>query len=288
MRSDSQLVFEMVEGTGGPHAVLIIDCGGQDSTHTPSATVRYAAPTLAAFSGEGVRDASAAGGSSVTISGSNFGSTAATLRSVTVRDESRGRDFEARDRCSLAAPHRELVCTVPPGPTGSRLVWTLTVDGLRSTFVTKSTHAPAIASVTAHAALGTAGGDTITVTGSNFGVEATGIRALTYGPTGAEYSTSDCAITRPNTEVKCASAAGVGRDLLVRVEIGDQQALGRTSATLSCVRATRRDAATRRLPPPRGLLSTPGPGPPTSHSSPRAVRRPRCARSPPRGDGGDL
>ena len=130
------------------------------------------------------------------------------------------RSFEA-EQCTVTVPHRELACLTPAGPVGSIIQWTVVVDGLSSLLPATSTERPRVTSAEG-TDVTTEGGDLLTISGSGFGVESSRITALTYGPTGAEYTATNCAITVPNHEMSCRSAPGVGRDLPARVLIADQ------------------------------------------------------------------
>ena len=129
------------------------------------------------------------------------------------------------------------------------------------------------------------------MSGTDFGVEVSGIRAVTYGPTGAEYTASGCAIARPNEQIVCASAAGLGRGHRVRVEIGDQRsALGSAiAAALECVRslaAAPSGAHVRIVRPHTHTRARTPPSPPAARSyAPPTIR---STASPPPSEGGML
>jgi hypothetical protein len=66
---------------------------------------------------------------------------------------------------------------------------------------------------------GTAGGETVTITGSNFraGSIATANLNVTYGPEGYEYNAKDCALVGYNVgdstaNIECKTVAGYGLD----------------------------------------------------------------------------
>ena len=71
------------------------------------------------------------------------------------------------------------------------------------------------------APLDTAGGDTIRISGSNFGMKSAQETVLvSYGPSGSEYSARSCEVTNgDNVEITCTTSPGVGMEHVWRVEV---------------------------------------------------------------------
>jgi hypothetical protein len=94
---------------------------------------------------------------------------------------------------------------------------------------------PAVTSVTP-SSFGTAGGDTVTISGANFRSSslATAQLNVTYGATGYEYVASGCTLTSSSSDgsaatIECVTVAGYGEDHSWMLHVNTIQ-----SAALSC------------------------------------------------------
>ena len=108
--------------------------------------------------------------------------------------------------CTVSIPHTQLLCSVLPGG-GLNMAWTIVLDGQASTLPYTSYNAPAINAITLAdgstglpaAGLPAVGGTTLMLLGSGFGpvdffsgaAYSPLLSALTYGPTGVEYSAAN-------------------------------------------------------------------------------------------------
>ena len=194
---DTEMRCSTSPGGGGPHALQVLDVGGQDSS--PSvATLSYGHPVIVRFEGPGRASSSAAGGEILTIVGSNFGPDETTLDAVTCRDVVSGEEFGAQD-CTMTVPHRALECFTPSGPAGTGLTWTVTVGGLGSKSPSTSTARPHVGAVELVGVdvASTSGGDRVRLSGTDFGVRDDRISAVTFGVTGLECVVAPCAGSLP-------------------------------------------------------------------------------------------
>ena len=83
--------------------------------------------------------------------------------------------------------------------------------------------APSVSGV-ASTALDTLGGDSITLSGTNFGPVGTAV-TVTYGP----YTATGCSTTTANTEITCTTAADVVTGYAWTVNVGDQSGTSTTA-----------------------------------------------------------
>ena len=220
----------------GKNLTINIFSGGQSTTNTGSnpknrTSISYFTPSVSAISGAGSREASTSGGQTVSIDGNYFGpmKTPSSLITVTY-----GKYPDAWDSssyffppyvaaCTIFAAHAQLVCTTSPG-TGKNHSWQVTIAGQSSPFVHFGTSygAPIIFTLDditympMNSGL-TIGGETVVITGRNFGPlaipEKSRIQA-TYGGKKGEseitFFASKCNVTVPHTEIRCFSGEGAG------------------------------------------------------------------------------
>ena len=162
-----------------------------------------------------------AGGSAVTISGSNFGAKGVEYNLVTALMNNAY--FSSTINCAVTTAHTAVSCTAASG-IGSNVDWTLSVGGQTSAVVSgqSSYGIPTISSVTSSESFATSGGVSFTLLGTNIGDDIMHI-VVTYGPTtGSEYVAS-CSIEVAHTTLKCLSSAGVGSDLKFKVMVAAQE-----------------------------------------------------------------
>ena len=223
--------------------------------------------TLVGFSstgtlGAGVAPFTTAGGEFVYLHGTNFGprtlaSTAPGDATTVTATYGRQRvdEYTARDCVVVPDPHVErgqvntlIRCTTAPG-TGRDMVWAVTINGgtpgvkggagaaasadVPTAGVTRYA-TPTIARVDGAAALGTAGGDPLTLHGADFGEAGTFVE-VRYGPEGSGFLGQACEVSAasPHTVIECLSAPGVGADLAFHVEIDSQVSPVHTGADVA-------------------------------------------------------
>ena len=157
-------------------------------------------------------------------------------------------------QCIMSTPHFQLICKTTPGA-GTELGWTITVDGQPSTQPVIAYGAPIIDHVTdlfgnpvggplSTDGVSTDGGDTLILTGSNFGPRddvncKTGgwlpqhasqpvchgyIQQIRYGRTGTEYSVADFDLASElnHDKIYVKLSPGFGKNLRFRIIIAGQ------------------------------------------------------------------
>lgn len=195
----SSEVVTCVAGPGyGDHLVFVITVGGQASLPFAS-TVSYAAPEITEVVSPLL---STEGSEQVRIKGANFGPVGSVEASYG--------PYQARG-CSILIAHLEIVCWTVAG-VGRDLKWIVSRGGLSEASGGTSSYAPPSIYTVSSVQSATTGGDTITVTGSNFGLSA----QLTYGP----YDAAACVAS--HRVVTCKTVEGVGANHLVRITVGNQ------------------------------------------------------------------
>ena len=214
-------------GTGLRVTVTAASVAGTPSSGNVSALlgVGYSAPTVFAVSPADVGATTlgnTAGGSSIVIAGTLFGTPGITTVSVVYATANRS--FTATG-CSVATANT-ITCLTAPG-SGSGFSWQVVFPGVSSnSFVSALGYdAPVVSSVTIVPATGlsTAGGTSdITLHGENFGPSPAGVAgyqpalSVTYsvGGLGAPWMTArSCTTTLAHRTIVCSSAAGVGAGL---------------------------------------------------------------------------
>jgi len=188
---DKEIRLNLPAGQGASQPVTIY-VGDQQSS---GATYTYGRPVVSQITPAG---ASTQGGTSITIQGTNFGTSA----TVTVGGAS----------CPVTTRenHVKLVCTLPAGAGANRPV-VVTSAGLTSDGAVYSYGAPVITEVSPTSG-STAGGYLVTLTGSNF--YTTG--SVTIGGVNCPYTSWS------HNSIQCAMAAGAGQDLAVVVTVSGQ------------------------------------------------------------------
>ena len=133
--------------------------------------------------------------------------------------------------CRIETPYEAVMCKTAPGA-GTDLKWTLTIgsESLKSNITTRYSR-PQITSVTTRdvgvsiSALDTRGGQTVVISGSNFGPrseetagDGVDLRVF-YGtdPAVSEFEAAGCLISVNHTEITCRTVAGVGNRMRWRV-----------------------------------------------------------------------
>lgn len=156
------IVCTTVAGVGSNLQVYIV-AGGQTSTLSGAISVSYAAPSISNVSpGELETD----GTTTVTISGSNFGTSSDSP--TYAYGPSADTDLYTGS-CTVQTSHTTLTCTTAAG-IGTTLVFAVTVGGQTGSFNTEFHYKqPAITSFTPAGPFQTSATPTLTIVGTNFG-----------------------------------------------------------------------------------------------------------------------
>eukprot|EP00937_MAST-01D_sp_MAST-1D-sp2_P003135 g3135.t1 len=258
------LWWKLVVGTGkGARESALFDASNSTS---------YGVPVIFTISnnlGKAVTDGSTTGGDAVVISGRNFGPALRVtdlgvagkvtygpcVKSVT--DTASGRVdcaqrlYQAKG-CSVTLDHSEIRCRLGVG-SGASSKWLLYIDGQRSAAPTTSYSPPQPTLIQTAAKLGTRGGDTITLTGSNFG-EYRMLQKLTYGPSGVEFDATETCVQSVYTHnyAECKTVPGFGVDLKVLMRVGpnvSDSSLGQTSALSDDIKISYADPEVKSVLP---------------------------------------
>lgn len=238
----------LTEGVGAdlPWAAVI---GGQASPISLN-TSSYAPPTLAYFNGVGATDAATAGYDVVELLGANFGplgtpvdsatygkaSSASAVAAAAVAANASAAAASAGEftavNCTVITAHTRVRCLVAPGA-GAGHSWSLVIASQRSVMPTTKYRPPAITDLTGPGTVdaSTEGGQDVLVNGTDL---AWGdyLEAVTFGPSGSEYTAVDCRVTVPHKQIACKTPPGTGRRMQWQVTVYGQRS-GLSSKTTS-------------------------------------------------------
>jgi hypothetical protein len=197
-QTQTSLVCRVAIGTGMGKQISVT-VNGQSTTF--SGTFAYSPPTLTStFSPPFLATA----GSTLVLTGSSFGSTLSVV-SVTI----------GASACSVqSVSHTQITCAAPVG-VGVSLSIFVKVDGQISSSQLISYSAPQIASV-APTAGNTAGGYTVTLTGSNFGASGSGNLAVSLSGVPCPV------ILQSHSEIQCTVPSGQDVNNVFSLTVGAQ------------------------------------------------------------------
>jgi len=179
----------------------------------------------------------------VTLAGSYFRSGSIDTAKVNITYGPNGLEYEAT-QCNLTKTTNggidaEMECLTAPGY-GKDHSWIVSINTIESAMysceingVCSSYTAPEITSISAPSLLATAGGEYVTLTGTNFGPSAAADAMFaSYGVSGATdsstslkdtlYNSSDCEVVTAHTVVRCNTVPGVGTNLQWSLTVGEQ------------------------------------------------------------------
>jgi len=241
--TDSLIQCQIGAGTGRG-LVWTVSVGGQVAVMNTSDTSSFQAPVLASFSGPGIRGLTS-GSQVVNISGSNFGpistppslisafySPPAKVFSAAAASPANGSSrvvFAARG-CHVAIAHTLLTCLTAPGA-GWGLEWSVVIDAQNSTPATTAYEPPILTAINCttcpgpspSSSLSPSGGDTVVLTGVNFGDAGTRfLDSVTYGPRGSGFQGRNCTVSSQHTEIMCFTSPGSGGGHSWRVTVAGQ------------------------------------------------------------------
>lgn len=189
--SHIELVFQLPAGEGN-NLPVAVSAGGQISSAT---SFSYGAPALTGISAAAYPTA---GGTPLTLTGSNFG-----LNPVVKVGSS------IAPLAPTGSSHTQIVCTLPAGQGIGKSV-TVTVAEMESNALNLDYGAPVITGITT-ASAATAGGTSITIHGNNFGL--TNRSVMIGGQMITQLSSAS------HTQIICTLPAGQGSNVPVRVSV---------------------------------------------------------------------
>lgn len=187
------------------------------TTSFSSAKLSYRSPAI--MSMQGHNEMPTQGGSMVTITGSNFGPIAAN-NIITAKYGPTASEFTSS--CMMTVPHSQVVCTSVAG-VGAGLSWVVQVAGQNSAPQGGSKYAnPSISSLSGAMSMQTSGGESVTLTGVNFGSTSSVVTVRYRSASSPEYTASGCVVTQAHTVVRCTTVPGYGTDLAWELTVGGQ------------------------------------------------------------------
>jgi hypothetical protein len=129
--------------------------------------------------------------------------------------------FSSSVSCSVTTAHTQITCTSASG-IGSAVSWAVKVGGQTSPVLSglSSFAAPAISSISSPE-LDTSGGQSLVVSGSNFGALIAYVM-VTYGPSSGTEYTASCTFATAHSSLTCTSAPGIGKLMKFIVTVGDR------------------------------------------------------------------
>ena len=183
----------------------------------------YAIPSITSLSvvsgASSLTALSTAGGAVVALQGVGYGPLSSNITAYFAAAGVVAQASSTVVNCTVTSTDVTAFCPIPAG-VGANLAWTVVVGGQSSGQVTARTMSYAPPTLTAVAVPGgtsstmqTTGGDTIALTGTNFGPVGTGGADIVvkYGLPGTqEYIATACSVSTAHTTVQCTSVAGVG------------------------------------------------------------------------------
>jgi hypothetical protein len=189
--SHIELVFQLPAGEGN-NLPVAVSAGDQVSSAT---SFSYGAPALTGISAAAYPTA---GGTPITLTGSNFG-----LNPIVKVGSS------VAPLAPAGSSHTQIVCTLPAGQGIGKSV-TVTVAGTESNALNLDYGAPVITGITP-ASASTSGGTAITINGHNFGL--TNRSVIIGGQAITQLSSAS------HTQIICTLPAGQGSNVPVRVSV---------------------------------------------------------------------
>ena len=169
----------------------------------------------------------------ITVTGTNFGAEDGQITLSYGHEGDPPTKYSAQN-CKIEEDHTKMVCGSVPG-VGTDMKFHMTVAGLPSnTFQSTIKYTPPLikplslgiknaVSGQGATAANTRGGEEINIFGENFGpVGDTFLPSMTYGPTGTEYTATDCVVRNSFSKIRCIGAPGTGYGHKVKIEVGGQ------------------------------------------------------------------
>jgi hypothetical protein len=200
--------------------------------HVVLVAVSYAAPNVSTVTGGTLLPT--AGGARVTITGTAFGPGSNSTSANTFFSLSPGIQYGSygvnASGCNVTTTGgvATMVCTTVPG-VGAALPLVVVVGNQQSRQSGTLSYSPPSVSTVSLAVLSTAGGENVTITGSNFG--PVGPVSVILTSAGINYTATSCAVAVAHVTIECVTPAGTGVNYAWMVVVGGQS--GMSSATSS-------------------------------------------------------
>jgi hypothetical protein len=229
--TENSITCDTVPGVGSDLFWRVIIDGDESSRSLES--TNYGFPSINAVGG--VHTAIPTDGGVIVFSGANFGprdcfkcgncagcsSDSFELRvlfgQITLGDDVELASGYSSSDCLVTEAHSEVTCTIPSG-VGDRLRWQVQLGNKKTPIfppITEDSYssfiAPNIISIAGGNNLATQGGESVTLTGTNFGSMADFSKLfIYYGPVGETKYLPVCSMTVAHSEIVCSSTPGSG------------------------------------------------------------------------------
>eukprot|EP01112_Ceratiomyxa_fruticulosa_P010054 TRINITY_DN2640_c0_g2_i1.p1 TRINITY_DN2640_c0_g2~~TRINITY_DN2640_c0_g2_i1.p1 ORF type:complete len:1878 (-),score=367.54 TRINITY_DN2640_c0_g2_i1:103-5736(-) len=200
-------------GTGNHTVSVSVSIDGQSTS--ADGVIGYHVPVIGTINPQAI---DTDGRELITITGSNFGrgNVTVTVGGVSVTGTVQNSTTED-----------VVVFTAPAGEGAHNLVVVI-VDGLSSINVAYLSYAvPAISSLSLSSTNSTRGGETLTITGDNFGPLNSTVAVYI-----AQYDCLNAFVSVASTEIQCIVPPMTGKNMVVSVVIGDQTAFSATNVSV--------------------------------------------------------
>eukprot|EP00520_Triparma_pacifica_P008947 CAMPEP_0118663976 /NCGR_PEP_ID=MMETSP0785-20121206/17747_1 /TAXON_ID=91992 /ORGANISM="Bolidomonas pacifica, Strain CCMP 1866" /LENGTH=4925 /DNA_ID=CAMNT_0006557813 /DNA_START=422 /DNA_END=15195 /DNA_ORIENTATION=+ len=218
-------------GTGFDHWAKVV-VGGQVSPIF-DAEIAYARPSVHYFKPEWEKDLTVEGAQTpgnewIVVHGENFG----TVSNNAINKISYGPNgveyvpcagaSAPNCTCTVIVDHEQIRCLMTAG-SGKMHRWIVMIDGQNSTVSTTSYDRPSISGIEGPGAIDANcdGGESVTLSGKNFGPGRNSVEMVTYGPAGNEF-TAEIVEYKSHAEIVCKTVKGLGQNLKWQVKIDGQ------------------------------------------------------------------
>jgi hypothetical protein len=249
--SASNQTIECVSGEGqGQDLSWTVTVGANVQGSGPLVKSAYAPPTITSATFNKKPPTEGGTGNDIIITGENFGPVVQGAVAATY-SWGNAAPFTASE-CKVTKKHEQITCSTVAGA-GSDLTFAVTTTGRTSNEVlgdaATAYQQPSITSIALNSATGkispafeplggsgltTTGGDQIVLTGTNFGpaLSPQFNPQVFYGPASnpSLLKATGCQVTKPNTEITCFTAVGVGVGLVFSAEIAGQNSTSKACA----------------------------------------------------------
>jgi hypothetical protein len=216
-----------------------VNVGGLVSTVSPNSTC-HTSPTITSTNHTNLPFPTT-GGVSISLNGTNMG-IVGTLPLVTFGPT--GVEFNTSD-CIVTVDHQVTTCIVGEG-WGSSHRWIITVDGITGSpsWILTSYQSPVITDITGAINMSTVGGETVTLTGLNFGpVDSNAIAHawLNGSVHGLQYHrVAACTVLQSHFRLECITPVGAGANYTWSITIGYTTSFALTSVAFPTIRTSYR------------------------------------------------
>ena len=161
----------------------------------------------------------------MTLTGTNFGPADGTV-TVSAKYGNSKVGYYTATGCTVKTAHTKITCKSVAG-IGANLTWIVTVASQTSAASSAMNRykTPVITGISGSGKTNavTSGGQSLTITGTNFGPTTSSLTPnVTYGKTGKSYTATSCTVTATDTQITCLTGTGTGSKLKTIVEIGYQ------------------------------------------------------------------